>query len=110
MGYNLPLEVNWEQLVKEGFTDSYPQVIDYNFFVPLEKALSDVCVDDMGKDAVKAKIKSITISLNRNWSSIDVKLENGVLNLDADPTYNRAEKDAMDYNSKQISKVLEKNL
>jgi hypothetical protein len=108
-GYELAFEVNWAELVKEGFLDSYPNTIDYNFFMPLENALKSICADDLGKDALKAKIKGIRITSNRSWSSMEVTIEGDRLHLDADPSYNRDESYIEDY-TKRITTVLESAL
>lgn len=105
-GYELAFEVNWAELVKEGFPDAYPNTIDYNFFRPLENALKSICADDLGKEGLKEKIKGIRITSNRSWSSMEVKIEGDRLHLDADPTYNRDDSYIDDY-AKRIITVLE---
>jgi hypothetical protein len=108
-GYELSFEANFAELVKEGFLDSYPNTIDYNFFTPLENALKSICADDLGKEALKAKIKGIRITSNRNWSSLEVKIEGDRVHLDADPSYNRDESCIEDY-TQRITSTLESAL
>ena len=108
--YELKFEVaSWEALVKEGFLDSYPATIDHNFFAPLEVALKAICSDQMGKDALKAKIKTVRISSDRPWSSLDANVEGDVLKLDADPSYQRDGTALSDY-ATRIQTALEKAL
>lgn len=108
-GYELTFEVTWDELVKEGFLDSYPNTIDYNFFMPLEGALKSICADDLGRDALKAKIKGVRISSVRGWSSLEVKVEGDRLLLDADPSYNRDDSAIADY-TQRITSTLESAL
>ncbi|WP_224367716.1 hypothetical protein [Hyalangium versicolor] len=108
-GYELAFEANIDELVKEGFLDSYPNTIDYNFFMPLENALKSICADDLGRDALKAKIKGIKITSSRSWCSLEVKIEGDRLHLDADPSYQRDDSAIGDY-TKRITSVLESAL
>jgi len=108
-GYQLTYEVAWDELVKEGWAESYPVVLDYNFFRPLERTLQSICADQLGKDALKGRIKRVKINSQRSWSSLEVKVEGDTLLLDADPTYNRDESCVDDY-AQRITSELEKNL
>lgn len=109
VGYELEYDVNWDELVKEGFLDSYPNTIDYNFFLPLEKSLQSICADDLGRDALKAKIKRISLTSTRGWSSMEVKVDGDRLHLDADPSYNRDDSYVADY-AQRITTALESAL
>lgn len=105
-GIPLTLEVAWDELVKEGFTEYYPKNVEYNFFAPLTAALRSVCADDIGRDALKAKIKKVKITSQRSWSSLQAKVEGDTLHLDADPSYAKTEDDTRDY-GREIQTVLE---
>jgi hypothetical protein len=108
-GYDLPIEVMWDEIMKEGFADAYPNTIDYNFFSPLEKALQSVASDQIGKDALKAKIKKVKIGSKRPWSGLEVSIDGDALVLDADPTYNRTDGEVGN-NTQRISTALESAL
>jgi hypothetical protein len=108
-GYELAYDVAIPELVKEGYGDSYPKTIDYNFFMPLERSLTSICADDLGKEALKAKIKKIQIGSKRSWSSLEVKVQGDTLSLDADPSYQRDDSAIDDY-AKRITAELESNL
>jgi hypothetical protein len=108
-GYPLAFEVAWDELVKEGWAEAYPKNLDYNFFQPLERSLQSICADQLGKDALKARIKKVRLASQRSWSSLEVKIEEETLILDADPTYNRDESCVDDY-TQRITSELEKNL
>ncbi len=108
-GYEFAFEVNWDELVKEGFLDAYPNTIDNNFFIPLEASLKSICADELGREALKAKIKGIRITSVRGWSSLEVKVEGDRLLLDADPSYYRDDSCVADY-TQQITTTLERAL
>ena len=108
-GFELAFEVSWDELVKEGFPDAYPNTIDNNFFIPLEQSLKSICADDLGREALKAKIKTVRITSVRGWSSLEVKVEGDRLLLDADPSYYRDNSCVPDY-TQQITTALEKAL
>jgi hypothetical protein len=65
-GFDVPIEVDWESLAIEGeshlYIDSWPKV----FFQPLAEAFQSIARDDMGKEALKAGLKKITIKHNSN--------------------------------------------
>lgn len=85
-GGPLPMDVNWDQMVKE-YKEGYdhPKSIDYAFFVPIEKAFSTIGTDQMGKDALKEKVKKIKITSNKPTNNMEIKLEEGTLWLDVEP-------------------------
>jgi hypothetical protein len=104
-GYPLDFEVSWDELVKPGFLEHYPQTLDYNFFEPLHRSLQSICRDDMGKEALREKIRRIRITSQRSWTSLEARVEGDCLHLDADPSYERS--DAAIEAHHQITKVLE---
>lgn len=105
---DVPLEirVQWDDLVKEGFLDYYPKNVEYNFFAPLARALTAVCADDLGRDALKERIKTIQITSQRSWCSLQAKVEGDTLILDSDPSYGKTEDDCKAY-AKDIQTALE---
>ena len=106
---SVEIEVAWDELVKDGYGDSYPQNVEYNFFAPLAEALASICSDDLGKNAFAEKIKKVHVGSKRTWSSLDAKVEGNTLFLDADPSYARTKEDASDY-AKRIQTTLENAL
>lgn len=108
-GYPLEFELAWDELIKEGFASDYPVVLDYNFFIPLERALTSICADDLGKDALRGRINKISIQSKRPKYSLEVKASGGTLELDADPSFQRDESALDDY-AARITSFLEKVL
>jgi hypothetical protein len=96
-GVELTYEIAWDQLAKEGYAPEYTAMFDYNFFEPLEIALKSICQDDLGKESFKEKIKKVSITSNRGWSSMEVQVNGDTLNLDADPSYERSNGSVNDY-------------
>lgn len=105
-GTPVAIEVKWGELVKEKFATAYPKTVEWNFFAPLATAFGAICADDLGKQAVAAKVKRIHVGSTRNWSSLKVWFDKDTLFLDADPSYNRTENDTKDY-AKRIQTALE---
>ncbi|WP_052420006.1 hypothetical protein [Hyalangium minutum] len=99
-GFEPTYEIAWDQLAKEGYSAEYPTMFDYNFFEPLEIALKSICQDDLGKDALKEKIKKVSITSTRSWCSLEVKIEGDTLKLDADPSYERSNGSVTSYADK----------
>jgi hypothetical protein len=77
------------------------------YFTPLVKALESICGDDLGQEALKAKLKKIVIQNNGGiyygdrWACFD----QGVLFLDHLPTTNVGD---IEDRTKGLIKVLEK--
>lgn len=88
-GKELAFEVAWPELCKDGYADSFAAGLAYNFFVPLRQAFERICIDDIGRDAVRSSITGVKLTSQRSWCSLEVKFEGGVVHLDADPSYNR---------------------
>jgi hypothetical protein len=61
LGYDLPIEVNWESLAIENSAHLYADSIPKVYFEPLVEAFKAICIDDMGKEALKGALKKIII-------------------------------------------------
>lgn len=96
-GKKLDWNINWDELVKEGYTEYYPGTVDWNFFAPLAESLKSICADKLGKDSFTQKINKVNLTSNRSWSSLEVKIEGDTLHLDADPSYQRDDTYIADY-------------
>lgn len=99
-GYELTYEIAWDQLAKESYSAEFGNMFDFNFFEPMEIALKSICQDDLGKDSLKEKIKKVSITSTRNWSSMEVKIDGDTLKLDADPSYERSNGSVTDYSNR----------
>jgi hypothetical protein len=83
MGFEVPLEVKWETMLsdnydkKEQYFEWYQQV----YFSPLVTALTSICSDDMGRNALKDSLKKIVIDGSDGASPSYTKLEDGTLTV-----------------------------
>jgi hypothetical protein len=113
-GFDVPVEVNWNSIALPGDAEYYKQD-DYfvkTIFEPIEAALARVAKDDMGKSALKDKLKKISVQYSEAGPSASaygerVKFDGGVLAVNFRPYTNTSDvKDRTD----AIVKVLEAGL
>lgn len=111
-GIDVPMEIDWESLQKtETSPDYYRESWTKVYFTPVVQAFKAICVDDMGRDALKGGLKKIVIHNKHDiyygdrWASFDKA--SGVLTLDHQPTSNV---DDIDERAKGLQKELEEKL
>ncbi len=85
-GFEVPTEVRWDTLIKQekqvaAWKDAWPKL----YFLPIVNAFKQICVDPMGKDALKETLKKIVVqdakpSYSSYWASFDKA--SGTLTLD----------------------------
>ena len=63
-GFEVPTEVQWDTLATEGYAELYEDAFPKVFFRPLIEALKSVCIDDLGKEALKEGLKKVIIADN----------------------------------------------
>lgn len=95
VGFELPIEVHWDAIAKEGEGANYQHEGYWTkiYFVPLIEALSKVAGDDMGKQAVKGKLKKVIVTFDDasapSTAYINgVKFDGGVLTINFRPFTN----------------------
>ena len=83
LNFEVQWDIKWDSLAIEGSSHQYHQFKSI-FGEPLMKALSSVCADDMGKEALQSTLKTIQIQNSSNIASENkwVKFEGGILTLD----------------------------
>ena len=110
-GFEVPVDVDWNSIALPGDAEYYKQD-DYfvkTIFEPIEAALVQVGKDDMGKAALKAKLKKINVKYAESGPAASayrerVSFDGGVLTVNFRPYTNTADvKDRTD----AIVKVLE---
>jgi hypothetical protein len=113
-GFEVPIDVDWNSLALPGDAEAYAQD-DYfvkTIFQPIEGALAQISKDDMGKAALKEKLKKISVRYVEAGASASayaerVKFDGGVLTVNFRPYTNTADvKDRTD----AIRKALEAKL
>ncbi|WP_165677905.1 hypothetical protein [Metapseudomonas otitidis] len=113
-GYELPLDVQWNTIALPDQSANYAQDGFWTqiYFEPLQKALSAIAVDDMGKQALKAKLSKVVVrfddaSAPYNAYQDGVAFDSGVLDLNFRPFTNMSDVDAR---ADAIRKALEAKL
>lgn len=113
-GFPVPVEVAWDQLTIPGDAPYYadPGYFETTIFEPLAAGLRDVTKDQMGRDALREKLKTVRIRYDEKTAPASayqngLKFEGGVLDVNWRPFANVADfKDRVE----AVIKVLEKNL
>ncbi|GLS42980.1 hypothetical protein [Methylobacterium brachythecii] len=112
-GFAVPVEVNWDQLAVSGDAKYYADdgYFGKTIFEPLAAGLKEVGKDDMGRQALKAKLKSIRVRYDEKTSSSNylgsLKFDGGVLDVNWRPFANTQDfKPRVD----AVVQMLEKNL
>ena len=107
-GFDLPVEVSWEELAVEGYADRYPEFFAQVFFQPLVSALSAVTVDDMGRQALAGGLTKVVVRNSGQYgSTAGFTFADGVLTVDHRSDVNI---DYGDDRAKQLQHLLESNL
>ncbi|WP_455183948.1 hypothetical protein [Azospirillum palustre] len=113
-GFAVPVSLDLKSLALPGYADSYgnDDYLRKPIIDPLIKALSAIGSDEMGRQALKDKLKSITISYDEATAPASnyrdgVTFADGALKLNWKPFANV---DDLDPRVKAITDVLEKNL
>ena len=103
-GFEVEIEVKWDTLAVEDYAELYEDAFPKVYFRPLIDAIKAVCVDDLGKEALKEGLKKITIA---SEARSEVTFQFGILAI----SYNAISN--LDYGADrkaEIQKVLEKGL
>jgi len=109
IGFEVPVEVKWDQLAEEGMSHMYAEAWSKVYFQPLIAACKSICADDMGRDALKGALKKIEI-VNENGiysGESCCSFSNGTLKIDHQPHSNI---DYGDARTAGIVKTLEQSL
>jgi len=113
-GFEVPLTIEWDKIALPGGADNYSNDSYFTnvFFTPLAKALSSIAKDELGKEALKEKLKTIKITYDKETAPATnyangIAFKEGVLSLNFQPFTNANDTDAR---SQAIVKVLESSL
>ncbi len=108
-GKSFEYEVNWDSLMKDGYSQFYEDGWTKIYFTPLIESLKTICEDEMGKEAIQESLDKIIIkdeadiSNGNSWSNF----ENKVLTLDHSAIYNIRE---VEERTEGLTKTLENGL
>ncbi len=103
-GFNVPIEINWDAIAANGYADQYNEFFYKVYFLPLLEALKSICIDDLGKEALKDGLKKVIVT---NESSSHPNFTSGILKL---PYNSVANIDYWMERKKNIQTVLENGL
>lgn len=113
-GFDVPVDVEWDQLTIPGDASHYADDEYYGktIFQPLVAALSSITADQMGRDALKAKLQRIHVRFDEKTAPASnypngLNFPNGVLDINWRPYSNTA--DVKD-RTKALTQIMEKNL
>ena len=82
-GFEVPIEVAWEELAVPDYADRYAEYFPQVFFQPLLDALGAIAADDMGKEALREGVSKVTIrNTGAFFSSTGISFADGVLTFD----------------------------
>ena len=76
---NVLLEIDWESLAVEDYSENYAEWWHKVYFLPLIEAFKAIAFDDMGREALASGLKKVVV---RNSGSSEVTFLDGVLTLD----------------------------
>jgi hypothetical protein len=106
-GFEIPFEVKWDSLLEDGRAELMNEAYTKVYFQPLLEAVSAVCTDQMGKNALKSALKNVVIDGTAGSSPGSFSFENGVLLLQHKPFSNI---DDIKARTKKITELFEKAL
>ena len=89
-GFPVTLSVNWDQLAQEGASHGYAESWPKIYFQTVTDAFASVARDAMGKDALKAGLKSVVFQNSAEFYSASsaISFTDGVLMVDHGPYTN----------------------
>ena len=113
-GFDVPVDVEWDQLAMPGDASHYreDEYFGKTIFQPLVAALTSITSDQMGRDALKAKLQRIHIRFDEKTAPVSayangVSFQGGVLDINWRPFTNTAD---VDDRTKALTGLMEKNL
>jgi hypothetical protein len=82
-GFEVPIEVTWEELAVPDYADRYAEYFPQVYFQPLLDAFSTVAADDMGKEALRETLSKVVIrNTDEFFSPSGISFAGGVLTFD----------------------------
>ncbi len=113
-GTPIEVEVHWEKLASRGYGHRFlePDWFTDIYFVPLAKALAEVGRDEIGREAIKAKLKRIVVTFDDATAPVStyengLRFEDGTLTVNFRPGENASD---VDWRVQAIVALLEKSL
>lgn len=114
VGFEVPLNIDWAKIALAGDAENYSNEAYFTnvYFTPLVQALSSIASDDLGKQALSTKLKSIKVTYDADTAPSSA-YENGIDFIDGSMTLNFkpfSNASDIDERSEAIVRVLESKL
>lgn len=113
-GFDVPVDVEWDQLTIPGDASHYADDEYYGktIFQPLVAALTSITADQMGRDALKAKLQRIHVRFDEKTAAASnypngLSFVNGVLDINWRPYANTAD---VEPRTQALTQIMETNL
>lgn len=107
-GFDVDFDVQWEKLAVDGYDHMYTEAFTKVYFTPIINAFKAICVDDMGKEALKGTLKKITLTNEQGvYGATGMSFDGGNLTIDHKPASNI---DDIKLRSEALQKILEDSL
>ena len=113
-GFDVPVDVEWDQLTIPGDASHYADNEYYGktIFQPLVAGLNSITADQIGRDALKAKLQRIHVRFDERTAPASnypngLGFANGVLDINWRPYSNTAD---VEDRTRALTQVMEKNL
>jgi hypothetical protein len=94
-GFEVPLEVQWDAIAQPGDATKYASDDYFTniYFTPLVDALKKITADDMGKQALKTKLRKVVVTYNKATAPASnyptgLNFESGTLTINFQPYSN----------------------
>ncbi len=82
-GFEVPIDINWESIAEPNEARIYEEYWTKIYFEPLIGAFKTICVDDLGKQALRDSLKKIEVLNSKSFSDFrGFSFTDGVLKLD----------------------------
>lgn len=109
-GFEVAMDVRWDQIAVDDYAHLYDTAWPKLYFMPLEDAFKRICIDDLGRQALREGLKRVMIqNTTKNFSSsywANFDKRSGVLVLEHDLSNVDDHADR----TEALVKVLEKDL
>jgi hypothetical protein len=107
-GFEVPIEVAWEELAVADYADRYAEYFPLVYFQPLLDALSAIGADEMGKDALRGGVTKVVIrNSDEFFSPSGISFADGVITFDHKSDTNTHH---VDERTKALQEALESGL
>lgn len=103
-GFDVNIDVSWDTLAEDDYGHLLAESLPKVYFKPLIEALREICVDELGKEALKGGLKGVKV----RWSGQKtLDFQDGVLTIDHSPISNI---DYWEERKKELQRELEQGL